>query len=295
MPNGIQHASIGHGGALSPEALRGVQMTPRHVEKNGIKAGTLDNILDKLASLPPADDDEAELPPPPLLALTAEDVERVRELSDDLDAALKLQRLADQRSAACRALAQKVAFLMGRSGTLAAKAWDGTEADKAALTRHNAELQEAQAAAQASPGLAAEAEEAKRQVDAAYGRLRVHTSKAIDRLRRRAAEDYHRSIARAARDLSAIHASLELQGRSYAALASGFYVTLSLVRCPAMPADLMPDRRGIESHVSGGGDMLLTGQHGALTLQSSGFRSKITTQLDAAMSGCGLRTANVVL
>ena len=295
MPNGIQHAAIGHGGALSPEALRGVQMTPRHVEKNGIKAGTVELMLNKLGALPPADDDEAELPPPPLLALTDADIERVRELSAELQEALKLQREADQRSAACRALAQKVAFLMGRSGTLAARAFQGTEADKAALTRHNAELQEGQAAEQALKGLEDEASEAKRQVDAAYGRLRVHISKAIDRLRRRAAEDYHRSIARAARDLSAIHASFELQARSYAALASGFYVTLGLVRCPAMPADLMPDRRGIESHVSGGGDMILTGQHGVLTLQSSGFRSKITVQLDEAMSGCGLRASNVVI
>jgi len=293
MPNGIQHASIGHA-AISPEALRGVQMTPRHVEKNGIKAGTVELMLNKLGALPPADDDEAELPPPPLLTLTADDIETIHELSESLADAARLQREADQRYAACKAAAALVPHLQAQAGPAAAKAWDGTQADKDKLAKLNADLVEAQAAGVALKGLHDEAVESARQTDAAYGRLRVHTSKAIDRLRRRAAASYTQAIADARKALAAIHATVELQHKSYAATASGFYVTLSLVRCPALGADLMPDRRGIESHVNNGGDMLLTGQHGALALQSAGFRSKIQVALDDAMSGCGLRASNVV-
>jgi len=294
MPNGIQHAPIGHGSALSAEALRGLVMTPRNLATSGIKDGTRDRMLEVLAKLPAADDDEAELAPPPVLALTAEDLAEIKLRSDALSTAHDLRRAADQRAAACRALVQQIDFLQSRSGTLAARAFQGTDADKEALRRHNAALSEAQAAEAALKGLQDEAVEAARQVDAAFGRLRVFTSKAIDRLRCRAASSYTQAIEQARRSLAAISATVDMQHTSYREAASGFYVALSLVRCPALDASLMRDRRGVESHVNGGGDMLLTGQHGALTLQASGFRSKIQCQIDEAVSGSGLRHNNIV-
>ena len=274
--------------ALSPQALRGVEMTPRTHDRRDPDV----RAYAAWASLPPAED--AELAPV-VLAFTDDDEKEMRRLAEDLDEAVKLAVEAEQRHTAAERAARNLMHLLDKSGQLAARAIGGDKAAKAALAANNAAVDEARLAESALRTLAEEMGEARRYKDGCFGRLRIFTNKAMAAMRQRAAEAYAYHAEQMRRCLAAVDVSIELQAHDsdVKAIFMGWHAMIGNVRVPAMPQEFRGAANGVEHHAAGG-DMLISWSHSYLTFQQKAIRSRLQKQIAEACAPVGLRADNLL-
>jgi len=279
--------------ALSPQALKDLVMTPRVIDKNGVKPGTLELSLAKLGALPPADDAEAELAPPPLLALTEDDLAEMRRLAEDLEEAVALATAAEQRYAAALHESKKLPHLIEQSGQKAARAIGGDDVSRQAVRRLNEQIDNARLAESALKTLEGEAAEAQRYKDGCYGRLRVYTVRAFARMRGRAAQEYADAVDRLRKATACLEVSIEMDHHTMQPLFQAWHTMfVNKLMVPALPDGLRAGTNGIEQHATG--PVLMNYAHSYYTAAQSATRSKLQQQIAEACGCVGLRADNIL-
>lgn len=277
---------------LSPDAFKGLTMT-RNVGERGV--GETVRRLEALAALPAADDEEADLPGPLEYTLGESVIKEIEVCVAGLEEAAANMKTAEAELAGALHIARTRSHLESLSGLLAARAVTSkTKADKDSLAANTAKLRECDEVDAEIPALQAVVAESRRLYGLAFGSLRGAVAKGFDSLRLKAGRRYAESIAEATRCIAVINATVEMQPRSCADLASElatFHLHLSV---PSLP-DPLHCQRVNGRELLHWKSLLLAPLHGRLTANERAAKSAITVELREKLAPLGLDIGNVTI
>lgn len=275
----------------APERLAAV--VPEQPERSNRQTLTVKQ-MESYAKLEPTDEDaapDADLTTADLL-LDAAMVAALQPRAEALARATAAMVKAEQAHASAKRQAGRLAYLNSDRVSASADVLTGVEGAMDRLKALQADIAQAQEAAEATPVLAERLQTAKHEQGACFGATRKLARQCMAEVRLKAAAELSAAAARVTRAMAVMDAAIELDTEATNTHSGGWHPALMALSIPAMPRGLgAHDRNEVSLHFK---PMLASAQHPRFIAMGADARGKLKAQFAAAMAPAGLAAHNVL-